>query len=109
MVDEPNSSIGPASLNFFEQHLGVGPRNWQAGDRGYVLPERAICILIRREPGGCGIPRVHGEELDRSTLDGVWIAGGAIWVARRACPGSDCIDGLGAWVSLLTPCSRFQW
>ena len=109
MINEPNCSIGPASLNFFEQHLCVGPRNRQAGDRGYVLPKRAIRILIRREPRGCGIPWIHGEELNRSTLDGVRVASRAMWVARKVYPRSEYADDLGVWVRALTPRSRSQW
>jgi hypothetical protein len=63
MVDEPDCSVCPASLNFFEQYLCVGPRNRQAGDRGYVPSERAIRVLVRRDSRGCGIPWVDGEEL----------------------------------------------
>lgn len=46
MVDEPDYSVGPASLNFFEQYLCVGPRNRQAGDGGYVFSLGAIRVLI---------------------------------------------------------------
>ena len=81
MIDEPDCSIGPASLNFFEQYLRVGPRNRQTGNRGYVLSGRAIRVLVRWESRSCGVSWVHGEELDRSTLDGVWIASRAIWVS----------------------------
>jgi len=108
MVDESDRSISPASLDFFEQHLGVGPRNRQAGNRGYILAERAICVLVRWESRSCGVPRVHGEELNRSTLDGVWIASRAMWVSGRQRPQSERSDGLGIWGSSLTPCSRSQ-
>ena len=83
MIDEPDCSIGPASLDFFEQHLRVGPRNRQAGNRRYALPGRAIRVLIRREPRSCGVSRVHRKELDRSTLDGVWITSRTMWVSGR--------------------------
>ena len=46
MVYEPDCSVGPASLNFFEQYLCVGPRNWQARDRGYVLCGHAVPVFI---------------------------------------------------------------
>lgn len=63
MVNEPDGSIGSTFLNFFEKHLGIGPRDWQAGDGGYVFSKCAIRVLIRRESGGRGIAWVHGEEL----------------------------------------------
>ena len=46
MVYEPDCSVDPTSLNFFEQYLCVGPRNWQARDRGYVLCGHAVPVLI---------------------------------------------------------------
>ena len=86
MIDEPDCSITPASLNFFEQHLRVGPRNRQAGNGGYVFSDRAIRVLIRWESRSGGVSWVNGEELDRSTLDGVWIASRAMWVSGRKRP-----------------------
>ena len=79
MVNEPDNSIGP-TLNFFEEYLCIRPRNRQARNEGYVLPECAIRVLIRRKSRGCGIARVHGEELYRSTLHGVRITSGTVWI-----------------------------
>jgi len=83
MIDEPDCSIGPAPLDFFEQNLCIGPRNRQTGNRGHALPERTIRVLIRWEPRSCGVSWVHGDELDRPTLDGVWIASRAMWISGR--------------------------
>jgi hypothetical protein len=64
MVNEPEDSVGPTFLNFFEEYLCIRPRNRQARNRGYVLRKCAIGVFIRRESRGCGIARIHGEELD---------------------------------------------
>lgn len=64
MVNEPNHSVFPALLNFFEQYLCVRPRNWQAWDRRYVLSEGTVGVLIRGESRGGGISWIYGKKLD---------------------------------------------
>ena len=83
MIDEPDSSVGPAFLNFSEEYLCIGPRNRQAGNRWNTFPECAIRVLVRGEAWGHGISRVHGDELDRSTLDGVRVTSRAVWIPEK--------------------------